>query len=205
MSLGWWEAARELASGAAPLAANFQPTGCRCRHPYVALLTPTLSQFYSLHNAHPDLPTLFGIVRTNGLPLDDEDNGAIFELGCRFNHSCAPNVHHDWDAKREAIFFHATRAVRKDEELTIFYVRPLDSSVERQFKLRSTIGFSCTCEVCASADVAASDKRRESIKATTETLPSLGATPLRITIKVRQALTSSSTTHGRSPSCTATR
>ena len=53
--------------------------------------------FYSLHKLYPyqDVAEqLFGILRTNGLPIEENgiDSG-IFLEACRINHSCDNNAH----------------------------------------------------------------------------------------------------------------
>ncbi|KAL8287414.1 hypothetical protein RQP46_003272 [Phenoliferia psychrophenolica] len=151
------------------------------------LSSPDQAAFAALHNAHPHLPQAIGIIRTNGLEVNDTEGG-VFTFGSRFNHSCAPNVSHHWDERRQVQVFQANRAITPNEELTIYYVRLLDSSETRKTKLRTRFDFECACEVCAGVDVAASDQRRQLVQSTTDQLPSLGSSPLRLVIKVREAL-----------------
>ncbi|GMH69261.1 hypothetical protein TL16_g12101 [Triparma laevis f. inornata] len=46
----------------------------------------------------PSSPTIAGIFQTNAVRLQGRDSadGAIFETFCRMNHSCNPNVSHQW-------------------------------------------------------------------------------------------------------------
>lgn len=149
------------------------------------------SAFLALSNAHPEEP-LAGIVKSNALPhgSGEASSGGIYEIGCRLNHSCRPSTNHHFDDGRGVEVFQATRAVAAEEELTDYYTFLLKSSEERKADLRERFGFECACEVCSlpPVELAASDKRRAAINATLASIPSLISSPLRIIMKVRQAL-----------------
>lgn len=86
--------------------------------------------------------------------------------------------------------FQAVHPISKGEEITHYYTFLLNSSRERREDLLAKFGFECACDVCAlpAKEVEASDKRRAAVKAALEAIPGLLSSPLRIVLKVRQAL-----------------
>ena len=93
---------------------------------------------------------------------DAAAGSAVFGTASLFNHSCVPNVAHTvWASPPEEsgqrgtggggprLHFHATRSVRKGEELVIAYVDvELDRAARRQHLLFN-YGFGCDCPKCA--------------------------------------------------------
>ncbi|KAL8286179.1 hypothetical protein RQP46_004667 [Phenoliferia psychrophenolica] len=156
-----------------------------------ALAAGPRSAFEALHNAHPSEP-IAGIIKSNALPHEggQSSEGGIYEVGCRLNHSCRPSTNHHFDAGRQLEVFVATRNVDEGEELTDYYTFLLNPAKARQADLLERFGFTCSCEVCSlpPSALADSDKRRASISATIDAIPSLVGSPLRLIIKVRQAL-----------------
>ena len=55
-----------------------------------------------------------------------------------------------------------SRDLEKEEEITISYVDPLNSSADRQKLLQAKYNFTCQCKVCSleSQELAANDKLR---------------------------------------------
>ncbi|KAL5114259.1 hypothetical protein ACEQ8H_007868 [Pleosporales sp. CAS-2024a] len=121
--------------------------------------------FLSLHNIYAykeDYEQFIGIIRTNALPIEDDDiGGGIFLDACRINHSCDNNSQKYWNNRIKQHTIHALRDIPKDEEITIYYLG-IDSVREvRQRKLQEKFGFSCSCSVCSlpPAESRENDKR----------------------------------------------
>lgn len=59
----------------------------------------------ALTNAHNDAPLLYGIYRTNAIPMSKQNRGGVFPTICRMNHSCVPNCVYSWNdrIKREGL------------------------------------------------------------------------------------------------------
>lgn len=92
--------------------------------------------FSELANSHPELPEYLGIFETNALPLDFTEpgrgeyatNAAIFPQGTRFNHSCVPNVSHNWatdDNWRDSLLWLTLKKVTNYVSVTLTQ-RPLN-------------------------------------------------------------------------------
>ncbi|ESK94126.1 hypothetical protein Moror_1049 [Moniliophthora roreri MCA 2997] len=131
--------------------------------------------FMELWNCHTEDGSgpLLGICRTNGLALQDyyEPKKAgrycgTFKVISRFNHSCGPNIDHNWDSPTFSMHLRATRDIKEGEELCISYIPDLlEPAASRQRGLRA-YGFVCACERCSTAAV--SDARSKKIKEITE-------------------------------------
>lgn len=94
----------------------------------------------------------FGVWQTNaiatGQNLAHTKNGLYF-VGCRFNHSCKPNVNRCWIPELGSEVFHVTQDIEPGEELTIYYVDPTASISERQALLKQAFNFTCACQSCS--------------------------------------------------------
>lgn len=146
------------------------------------------------HAAQPK--TIQGIVDTNGLPMGDQIGGNIpssagmYALMCRYalsfsvssgififrlnsdicyyrlNHSCRPNVHHQWNSRLKKQTIHCIRPISPGEELVTAYFNcsGLERS-ERQKLQKSKWNFNCSCERCLLSEEAlvASDTRAREI------------------------------------------
>ena len=110
--------------------------------------------------------TALGVFQANGYPAPfagGGDGAAVFLAFSRFNHGCAPNVHHAWDpARREKVVF-AARDVPRGAELLTNYVDPCAARADRRAALEARFGFACACAVCGLADPAPSDARRTAL------------------------------------------
>jgi hypothetical protein len=102
-------------------------------------------QFFSLSN-----PWALhrGRFLTNALPCGL--CAGIFLLAARFNNSCRPNVHYEWDEAGNVMRFRAMKDILPWEELCIAYnvkdlLQPRDV---RQQKIRRSSGFDCNCPAC---------------------------------------------------------
>jgi hypothetical protein len=91
-----------------------------------------------------------GIIRTNTLPIGaDGLDAGIFEHACRINHSCNNNAQKSWNENLERHTVHALRDIQQGEEITIFYLRTLESRTRRQADLKAKFLFTCSCSLCA--------------------------------------------------------
>ena len=85
---------------------------------------------------------------TNALPCGR--CAGIFLFAARFNNSCRPNVHYEWDEAGNVMRFRAMKDILPWEELCIAYnvkdlLQPRDV---RQQKIRRSSGFDCNCPAC---------------------------------------------------------
>lgn len=73
---------------------------------------------------------------------------SIFNVLSMLNHSCAPNVFHPRMGKQQCCI--TIRPVKRGQQLFISYLSSNDMSTieQRQQKLKTSWGFSCTCERC---------------------------------------------------------
>ena len=102
-----------------------------------------------------NLKTPAGILRSNSF-----EDGGLFQVRCRINHSCRPNPLALLTADAcipglvarhpEEIVVIATRDIREGEELTNSYFNfsPGDSTAFRREVLSKNYGFECQCHVC---------------------------------------------------------
>ncbi|KGQ06689.1 SET domain-containing protein 5 [Beauveria bassiana D1-5] len=91
-----------------------------------------------------------GIIRTNGLPIgEDGSDAGIFEHACRINHACSNNAQKSWNENLKRHTVHALRDIQQGEEITIFYLRTLESRSRRQADLKAKFLFTCSCSLCA--------------------------------------------------------
>ena len=88
---------------------------------------------------------IMAIANTNAFAA--KDGWVICLEASRINHSCLPNVHHCWNPYLDALTVHATRDIRKGEEILITY-----TGVREDLALRGETlgkyGFQCTCPCC---------------------------------------------------------
>ncbi|EXJ64649.1 hypothetical protein A1O7_00987 [Cladophialophora yegresii CBS 114405] len=73
---------------------------------------------------------------------------AVIPEPSRINHDCAPNAIFGFNSTALAHTVRATRAIAKDDEITIAYTNPLDGFAKRQKYLSDSFGFECTCPRC---------------------------------------------------------
>jgi hypothetical protein len=144
-------------------------------------------QYLSLHNHDPERDPerhkLSGIYRTNVLPCNTSEFGAVYFTICLINHSCDKNSHHSWQSARNRGTIHALRDIRAGEEITISYDDEDVSSVRRPF-LKESFGFDCGCDVCSllPSEVKESDARRlrmEQLRVTLSDPVKVSALPVR--------------------------
>lgn len=116
-----------------------------------------VGQVETLLVSRENLKTPAGILRSNSF-----EDGGLFQLRCRINHSCRPNTHAllAADAALEIpgvvardpreIVVVAARDIREGEELTNSYFNfsPGQSAAARRDILSSNFGFECWCQLC---------------------------------------------------------
>ena len=97
------------------------------------------------------LPIVYhGQPATQAQGADGVGEAAMFLTVSRFNHSCAPSCHYEWNSQLKQMTVHVLRAVAQGEELTISYLSPSGRiKSERQGLLLKDFGFMCTCAKCA--------------------------------------------------------
>lgn len=127
--------------------------------------------FWTLSDCHsgPGAKSTFGIWQTNAIATGEdsgESENCLYLVGCRFNHSCKPNVNRCWIPEMGVEVFHAIQEVAPGEELSIYYVDPMSVRAERQAVLQHAFNFTCQCEVCSlqGASFAESDRLRSEYK-----------------------------------------
>jgi len=135
--------------------------------------------FFSLHNARRKLCTknrddlmMMSIFQCNSVMLREYDKfrgkeigSGVFPTISRINHSCRPNCVLSYNISSGECELRPSRDLEKEEEITISYVDPLNSSADRQKLLQAKYNFTCQCKVCSleSQELAANDKLRREI------------------------------------------
>ena len=131
-----------------------------------------------LSDAHNPEPTVWGVLKTNCIPLGESNssnpsaNGGIFPLACRLNHACAPNARYVWraDLGKELVF--AIRPIAIGEELTVQYNETYCPLAERQKYFQAHFNFTCECKACVNASDE-SDARLREIKELIDAVPTI--------------------------------
>ncbi|CDO71128.1 hypothetical protein BN946_scf184844.g132 [Trametes cinnabarina] len=157
-------------------------------------------QYFNLTNAYKaprpgkrELLPALGIFETNALPCGKARGGrraGIFLVAARLNHSCQPNVERSWDESAQRMTFRALRDIVEGEELCMNYVDVLGTRAQRMEELRTAFGFECACVACAmdGEDLAASDRRRTTVRRLFEEVALCGSEPTLGLRKVKLAL-----------------
>ncbi|TGO51582.1 hypothetical protein BCON_0158g00080 [Botryotinia convoluta] len=81
--------------------------------------------FLSLKNVHPYKNAderYFGIFKTNGLPMESDDEGGLFIEACWISHACDNNASSNWNTNIRKHTIHALRDIQEGEEITISYL-----------------------------------------------------------------------------------
>jgi hypothetical protein len=121
--------------------------------------------FFALTDSHnPEHPTAATIMLTNGIPTDPQINqGGIFPIICRINHSCLPNSHYTWSPSARRMSVYADADILEGAEIVVSYIRPLLARSDRQAQLWESFNFACGCSACTGPPDPVSDSRRERI------------------------------------------
>lgn len=112
-------------------------------------------------SSQPDPVTIF---RTNALPSGTaHDEGRVYEIICRINHSCSPNAQWSWSQSAGHETVYAATDIPIDTEITTTYIPNLHPYIMRSRHLLKDFHFTCRCSACSSAGRVDSDIRRTRI------------------------------------------
>ncbi|CED85266.1 Predicted histone tail methylase containing SET domain [Phaffia rhodozyma] len=102
-----------------------------------------------LANTHPELPSTYGVFKTNAV-CTRLSQGGLFPHLSRVNSSCRPNLSRpQWDRSRGLIETWALRDIELGEELGWMYLdNSFRTSEERQEETLRVLGFKCGCPGC---------------------------------------------------------
>lgn len=111
----------------------------------------------SSHSEAKGEETISGIFQTNGVRLQGKDSadGAICETFCRMNHSCVPNVGHQWNCDLQRLVLMALKDIPLGSEMYTCYGGNADgtsTTTERRAHLLKEFKFVCKCEACVIDD-----------------------------------------------------
>lgn len=113
--------------------------------------------------ATEDHVIIMAIHRVNAYGASD---GSVICLeASRINHSCVPNVQHNWNSRLGALTIHAVRDIAAGEELLTAYIEPCRTADHRRQAL-NRYGFKCSCTACEdlTGHGKASSKRRSRVQ-----------------------------------------
>ena len=99
--------------------------------------------------------TIFGVFQTNAIRLTgmDSNDGGVFVVQCRMNHSCRPNVLPVWRPNSQKQVLFATRDIACGEEMyTSYGFGDEETTAGRREHLQREFGFHCRCELCVQSD-----------------------------------------------------
>uniref|UniRef100_A0A8C5HAF9 [histone H3]-lysine(4) N-trimethyltransferase n=1 Tax=Gouania willdenowi TaxID=441366 RepID=A0A8C5HAF9_GOUWI len=123
----------------------------------------SFQQFWSYgrkQHSDDDVSHIFGIIKCNGFTLSDQRGLQAVGVGlfpnlCLVNHDCWPNCTVILNHGSLSLYLlctrielRALRTIAEGEELTVSYVDYLNTSAERQKKLKEHFHFDCTCDHC---------------------------------------------------------
>lgn len=110
----------------------------------VASLTPAQQDAFSSlasYRRNARESTNEAIIHTNTFRIGDSQ-GAMFAMGCRFNHACCPNMDYTWDDLVSRMLFVSRWNIQQGEELTVNYGTVYQGEMTRYW------GFQCDCGRC---------------------------------------------------------
>jgi len=86
---------------------------------------------------------------------------SVYPETSRYNHDCRPNTMYSIESESLVHNLRVSRTIIPGEEITLSYLAPSMTSIERSMRMRQQWGFNCTCHLCGSPDHvrAASDDR----------------------------------------------
>ncbi|KAF9346707.1 hypothetical protein BGX26_001788, partial [Mortierella sp. AD094] len=122
-----------------------------------------IKSFLALRNIYSqeEMTEVAGIIKTNALPLgENSENGGVYRVISRINHSCAPNVRHNWNPRTEKEYIRAMEDIPAGSEILTDYILPLLTREERQKMLLQDFRFTCQCRIC---DVASSKEYDDAV------------------------------------------
>lgn len=99
--------------------------------------------------------SILGIIETNGLPMGEEKEGktppsaGLYKLMCRMNHSCVPNVHHQFNEVSGSHEIRCITPIKENEEVVANYFYVAGKTFEKRQQLQhSKWNFKCQCKRC---------------------------------------------------------
>jgi hypothetical protein len=108
--------------------------------------------------------TLNNVWRSNAYSKEeaDGDGGCLYDLACRANHSCSPNMKHSHEG--DSIVLVAREKIAKGDELCSSYLAecldPKRSTSSRRKLLRASYNFDCACARCGAPASTAEGRAR---------------------------------------------
>ncbi|KAM0254890.1 hypothetical protein ACHAQJ_006327 [Trichoderma viride] len=143
-------------------------------HVAVNNLPPKTKTLFSELYGRPVTDPVSDRIDTNAfqLRLEDATYYAVFPEIARLNHDCRPNAVYFFDRQTLTHYVHAITDITPGTEITITYINPHMTRLERLKKLSSIWGFNCSCSLCTlHPELAhASDERLAQITAISERL-----------------------------------
>lgn len=113
-----------------------------------------------------DIEYLQGVCIANSFAHSDSLRGkGLYSLPSLLNHSCLPSVHKEFLGNMMLV--RASRDMKKGEEVTTAYLSDNKPYDERQFRLKRSWKFKCSCVACEAASkdsLKARETRRELMK-----------------------------------------
>ncbi|GMI42708.1 hypothetical protein TrCOL_g6313 [Triparma columacea] len=102
----------------------------------------------------------YGIFQSNAVRLSGRDHldGAVFPTFCRCNHSCRPNIRHQWRPDLQELLLYAVVDIQAGEEMYTTYnggawgQSSEASTKDRREYLMKHFGFHCMCRLCTESD-----------------------------------------------------
>ena len=110
------------------------------------------------------------IFSTNAVEMGPEGRygHGLFLLSSRINHSCCPNVQQVYNATLGMNTNHASRDIKRDEEILCSYIEYACKDPEERAEALALWKFKCDCAACRGTEVVARERRRKKIAEGTE-------------------------------------
>jgi peptide methionine sulfoxide reductase MsrB len=86
---------------------------------------------------------------TFGEDFGEEEHSLVVPETARMNHDCRPNAMYYFDRKTLVHYTHASRRIYAGEEITITYIDPLQTRLNRRAAIKRSWGFDCSCSLCS--------------------------------------------------------
>jgi SET domain len=86
---------------------------------------------------------------TFGEDFGEEEHSLVVPETARLNHDCRPNAMYYFDRNTLVHYTHASRRIYAGEEITITYIDPLQTRLNRRAAIKRSWGFDCSCSLCS--------------------------------------------------------
>ena len=118
-------------------------------------LPPTTRNLFLAMAAHneseePYLEKIY--TNTFGEQFGEEDHSLVVPETARMNHDCRPNAMYYFDRRTLVHYTHASRRIHAGEEITITYIDPLQTRLQRRAAIKRSWGFDCSCSLCSAGN-----------------------------------------------------